>query len=364
MLLNKKAVRKNKTIKKIQKADRKINRDRKLDRGSKIKNNIEKVVALSSEKAIGYTEVKDQTALKEVNAAQLISELETHALTGMSGSGFPVAKKVKTFLEAGKKQKIIIINGAECEPGLLHDAWLMRHKGKEISEAALALKKILAANRVILAVRGKAEAVSGLATKDMEIVRVPLKYPLGEEHVLIKHVLGMELQNDVIPAKEGILLTNVQTVYQMGRILKDSYDGSRFVTIANLETGEARVAYVNPKTKVKDLLVQTFGKTDAGYYAGGGVMSAVEAGENDTFGNACSFAGIAKAAAISNDNRCKKCGGCTKKCPAGISVREIVLAKEKNPNADLSQWRPERCLHCGTCTYFCMAGKDPASYMM
>ena len=44
-------------------------------------------------------------------------------------------------------------------------------------------------------------------------------------------------------------------------------------------------------------------------------------------------------------------------------MKDIVLAKQKDPRADISAFGADKCIHCGTCTYYCMAGKDPMGYI-
>lgn len=365
MIINKKMVRRNKALRRIQKEDRKLNRDKKLDRNSVLKRNIGKVVVLSSEELLGNVTTSNQNPITDMNISEFIRCLEQTKLTGMSGNGFPVAHKMKTYLSSAShtKKGIVIINGAECEPGLLHDAWLMRHKGKEIMEGAAYLKEILKPERMILATRGKQEWISGNELRGVEAIRVPLQYPMGEEHFLIEQLLGIKIAKEIKPAEQGILVINVQTVYQIARILNGSYDGGHFVNLDNLNTGEARVAYVNSETNIMEMLKLAFGTLHGTCVAGEGVTSAANISNEETFTNTISFAAITGEVLISNEKPCKKCGGCSKKCPMGISVRDIVLAREKNPDADISEWRPEQCIHCGTCTYFCMAGKDVASYV-
>lgn len=283
MIINKKMVRKNKRLRKIQREDKKANRDRKLERGCELKCNIEKVVALTSETAIGENAIGSASQIEKLSAQELIAAVEAAGLTGLSGSGFPVADKLRAFLDSDAAEKYIIINGAECEPGLLNDAWLMRNRAEAVVAGAAAMKQALAPKRIILATRGSALYLEGLDTKGLEQVRMPLRYPLGEEHLLISQVLGKKLGIDCVPAQAGILVTNVQTVYQIGRILSGSYDAGRYVTLANLKTGEARVAYVHADTGVEQALKQAFGSVDGDIYAGGGIGRAEIIQPGETF---------------------------------------------------------------------------------
>ena len=55
---------------------------------------------------------------------------------GCGGAGFPTHAKL-----GGKGIRHLILNGAECEPLLGTDRWLMRHRAGDIVEAAAALRE-------------------------------------------------------------------------------------------------------------------------------------------------------------------------------------------------------------------------------
>jgi len=47
----------------------------------------------------------------------------------------------------------------------------------------------------------------------------------------------------------------------------------------------------------------------------------------------------------------------------GVNVKKIVVAKEKDPAADTSEFGLDQCMHCGTCAYFCPAGNAVSEYL-
>lgn len=362
VILNKKMARKNKSLRKNQKIDKKLYDDKKLSKKSVLKRNIAKVIHLSSEELVGQSNERIHEEAVEKN--KLLERIKDSGLTGMSGNGFLVAKKIQSFLTSpNNSTRTIIVNGAECEPGLLHDAWLIRHKSDIIIEGLELLKELLQPKRIVVATRGKISFQNKTSISGIEYCNVPLKYPMGEEHFLIKQVLGIDINQSENPSSHGILVMNIQTVYQICRIAHNTYTDGHFVTLADLRSGQARIAYVNQGENIVDKLEFCFGKITDDCYAGGGIMQASQIQNTDVFTECINFAAIVGKVTISNNNLCKKCGGCSKKCPMGISVKEIVLARQANPNADISQWKPEQCIKCGTCTYFCMAGKDVSSYL-
>lgn len=66
------------------------------------------------------------------------------------------------------------------------------------------------------------------------IAEVPARYPMGEEHFLIEEILHTSIEKDQYPADFGILVLNLQSIYQISKITNNCYDGGRFITIADL----------------------------------------------------------------------------------------------------------------------------------
>ena len=67
-------------------------------------------------------------------------------IIGCGGAGFPTHAKYNGTIET------IIINGAECEPLLQTDRYLMRNKARELIQAADMLLRETGAGRCVIAV--------------------------------------------------------------------------------------------------------------------------------------------------------------------------------------------------------------------
>ena len=61
---------------------------------------------------------------------ELLEQIKNAGIVGCGGAGFPTHAKLNC------KVDILIVNGAECEPLLRTDRWLMRHKARQIVTAA------------------------------------------------------------------------------------------------------------------------------------------------------------------------------------------------------------------------------------
>ncbi|NLU25790.1 MAG: 4Fe-4S dicluster domain-containing protein [Hungateiclostridium thermocellum] len=354
-IINKKSVRKNQAIKKIVKQGKKV-----YQKGSKkvLKSYIGKVVQINSMELLGTENRVNKPLNKEqVTREYFLKKLEASGLIGMGGGCFPVIEKINTFLSSDAENRKIIINAVECEPGLKQDEWLLYNRKDEIMTGIGYIQNALKVTDVTIAVSQKLN----WENEEFKICQVPARFPIGEEHFLINAVTGDHMEMDIIPAEEGILVMNLQTVYQIYRLMNCAYDGRHFVTIANMKNGEARVALVSGDDKVIDTVKKAFsGEMD--YYCGSGVLTSRKATPEDVFTSQISFAAISPEHNIGNENKCKGCGKCTKKCPSGVQVHEIVKILEEDKNADISMYYTDKCIQCGCCAYFCMAGKIPYQY--
>jgi Na+-translocating ferredoxin:NAD+ oxidoreductase RnfC subunit len=356
VLINKKTLRSRRELKKNKKNSKKLYGK---ERAKEIKNFLGKFVQLKDVEV--HTEKRLANPINITSIESFLNLLRDKKLTGMSGNGFSTAKKIETFLSSDAKRKILLVNAVECEPGLLHDEWLLQNHLSEIVEGVKKIKSILNIKDSIIATKCAIQLPNN--EPGISLYKVPAKYPMGEEHLLIHQILDSDLYKKSIPADNGILVLNVQTVYQIYKILDGTYDGGKYVTLADIDHGDAVIAYVYKEDRIQDVLFKHFGNMGMAEYAGSGIMDASVVTVDAVFDNKISFAAIGTPANLSNENPCKGCGGCSKRCPAGVNVKIIVQRREKDWNADISGLGAEKCLSCGTCTYFCRAAKDVAAYV-
>ncbi|MBE6063767.1 MAG: 4Fe-4S dicluster domain-containing protein [Clostridium butyricum] len=342
----------NKRVKKVQKESKK---SYKYKRSRYVKAKLSKLV-----KETGYLDMVGESKEKNINTIDkkdLLLEIEKAQLTGMSGNGFPTYKKLKAVLESSSENRVVIINGAECDPGLIHDEWLIRNRLDDIILGSKLISDMIGANDVFLATRLKKgfESIEGIKVKPL-----PNRYPMGAENILIKQTLGIELDKNVIPVSVGILVINVQTVIRIAEIYKGVYlKNSRYITVADYVEGEAKVVRVGYDSNAQDILEKVFGKQNNKVkYLGGGVMNAHEMNKEDKIGPKVNFIGYGEQTNYDQASKCKKCRRCSKNCPMGIKVHKIISAYEKKQEIDAKIYGTENCINCGTCTFVCAAGKN------
>lgn len=324
-----------------------------------LKNYLGKVVRLSSDTLVGKEQgISD--FVDTITGDKLLAEIKETHITGMSGNGFPLYKKIEQFILSNSSKRMLIINAVECDPGLLHDEWLLEHRYYEIVRAIHYLKQALSLQDVVLATKSK-QVKSDTC---FSVKTVPARYPMGEERFLIRQILNIDLDKNEYPTEHGILVLNLQSIYQICKIINKSYDRGRFITIADLSSGDAKVAYVYSENNIRDLMQREFGiAKNAPIYIGTGVMSCSKVSCEDSFSYIGNFAAFSQQPKISDAHKCRKCGTCDRKCPMKIKVSKIIQGMDDHLSSPLTAYHPENCIHCGSCTYYCPASKNVAGYV-
>ena len=142
-------------------------------------------------------------------------------IIGAGGAGFP------SYAKLAEGADTLLVNGAECEPLLYTDYIILK---RELSTVISGIKAVLEGtgiSRAVLAI--KAHTAKRLAFKDGEkldtgiTVRVlPDVYPLGDEVALIYETLGRLVRPASLPITVGVIVYNVETMYNLGRAVRYS----------------------------------------------------------------------------------------------------------------------------------------------
>lgn len=306
------------------------------------------------------TEESGLSESPEVNFSgkNLLKVLGEPGLTGRGGAAFPVNKKIEAVKEATVEKRIYIINAVECDPGLLHDAWILEHRRKEIVQIVELMKELIPFEKVLLAV--KPEKAS-LRLEETETVVVGDTYPAGEERLLVKTLLGIDIPRPSYPASRGILVQNVQTLVSMYHALQYPEGAKiRYLTMINRNTEEGMVIQAKAGTPVRDMVSSVYpGASEI--FLGGGIMQARRANEAETLTDEINCIILGDSPPI-EEKTCGNCYQCNIHCPAGLDIRAISSAVREERIHELPDTvDPENCMQCGVCTYVCPAGIDLCS---
>lgn len=358
-VVNKKSARKIKGIRLAQKNARKYYQEKFFSRTSNVpRMKLRKFVNLNRTeyKNLSGMELPVKPAAFKGTKEELVEAIKKAGLTGRSGNGFLVWRKLKAM----KKGGTLIINAVECDPGLVTDSWIYKNRLTQIQDGAEIIKKALGMKKVVLATKEPLRPAEGI-----EQVKVPDRFPLGYENYLVQHLLGIGLKEGELPQERGVLVMNLQTVLAVYEIFKNEELAKyRYLTVSNLETAQASAVHVRIGEDIEEIAEKCFSKSamkGKHLYTGGGAFSSHEAVKGERVTDRTGYIALGQAPDYEEAGSCRKCGACTKNCPAGVSVAQLVQFVEQNGKKDgkkCKQFHPENCIGCGNCTYGCMAGKD------
>ena len=153
-------------------------------------------------------------------------------VVGAGGAGFP------THLKMTKEVGTFIVNGAECEPLLEVDKFLMRERTEDLIKGMEIVAENLKAQRVVLGVKKKYKAeinILNTVIKDLnsrvELFLMDNFYPAGDEQIMVKDVTGKSIPAGGIPLDVDAVVSNVGTVINITEALDDKPVVEKYVAI-------------------------------------------------------------------------------------------------------------------------------------
>ncbi len=155
--------------------------------------------------------------------ASKLDMVKAAGIVGMGGAGFPTGVKIDTDLQGG----YILINAAECEPGLRHNIQQIEEEADKVIRGVKYVMEISNAGKAIFAIKKKNEkAVKVLkeALKDEPAISIHLLadiYPMGEERAVVRECLGIELDPTKLPLAANSIVINVETLARVAEAIDE-----------------------------------------------------------------------------------------------------------------------------------------------
>ena len=307
--------------------------------------------------------------------------LKSGGVVGGGGAGFPLWKKLSAPAEQ------LLINGAECEPLLKSDQYLMRRYAKELAEAASRLAAAVNAREAVICVKDHygpqiaalKEALSEKTfTPPVRLRLLPTVYPIGDEQALVHSATGKTVPPGALPGAVGCTAVSVSTALNALRALNGKPVTQRFVTVV----GEVRRpgVYRAPIGMPVKLLLEAAGGVTARDYRlilGGPMMGplAEKNSENvvtKTLGGVLVLPAdhtLVRHAELSMEQArvrarsvCIQCRTCTDLCPRHLLGHPIYphLTMRAFAAGDRLEKSALLCMECGVCElYACPMGLNP-----
>jgi electron transport complex protein RnfC len=295
-------------------------------------------------------------------AAQL-QRVRDGGLVGLGGAVFPTAAKVSGVADC----RMLIVNGAECEPYISCDDRLMREAAAEIVAGARRMTDLVAAPLCVIAIeRDKSaalEAIGAAAESSgdprLKLSEVPMIYPAGGERQLIELLTGNEVPSGIYPSEIGYVCQNVGTVYALERLARDREPLiSRVVTVTGLGVRAAQNVEARIGTPVGELIAFCGGYSGEAVrlIGGGSMMGWALPDDSVPIGKASNCIIAAAAAEVRTDFSewpCIRCGECATACPARLLPQELLVAAQTDDFDALEVLGLRDCIECGCCDVSC-----------
>lgn len=167
----------------------------------------------------------------------LIEKIYAAGIVGCGGAGFP------THIKLDCKVEYLLINGAECEPLLRTDRFIMKNKAEEIIQAVEAVSRIVEAKHSIIVLKKSylkeiecLQSAIALQNSSVQLHLLDNFYPAGDEQIIVCEVTGRTVPPGGIPLDVGAVVSNVATMFHIYEAMEDKSFTHKYLTV----TGEVK----------------------------------------------------------------------------------------------------------------------------
>lgn len=158
-------------------------------------------------------------------------QIRLAGVVGAGGGGFP------THVKLAGKARIVIANGAECEPLLHKDAVVMERFASQLVRGMHFTMESVGATEGVIGIKAKKkEAIKAIsAACQGTSIRVQLLgdyYPAGDEYDLVYTVTGQLIPPGGIPLNVGAVVCNVETLVNIAAAVDGKPVVQKILTIS------------------------------------------------------------------------------------------------------------------------------------
>jgi Na+-translocating ferredoxin:NAD+ oxidoreductase RnfC subunit len=319
----------------------------------------------------------------------ILKQIEQAGIVGAGGAGFPTHAKLKAKVE------YLIINGAECEPLLQTDRYIIKNYAKEVVEGILQIKEEVGATYAVVATKAYYKEEVAIIQEEISRVDADINlhlmdnyYPAGDEQVMVYEVTKRVVPPGGIPLMVGCIVINISSVYHVyNAVIMEKPVTTKQLTVIGA-VKEPTLMEVPIGTSFDTVLKHVGGATITDYLAidGGPMMgtiytpqelskkvvtkttSALIIKENDGYLNKLKYQSI-KRMLQEAKVACVQCTICTDLCPRHMIGHDIfphrvmryfsgVDINEINNNYMVKS--SQICCACGVCEVIaCPMGISP-----
>lgn len=319
----------------------------------------------------------------------IVDKIRDAGIVGCGGAGFPTHAKLKGKIE------YLIINGAECEPLLRTDRYIMLNYAPSLVRALTAMKEELGIENVVIALKEHYHDETKSLQAAIDAANAPIRlhlmesfYPAGDEQTIVYEVTGRVVPPAGIPIAVGAVVNNVATVYAISQAMENTPFTQKILTVTG-EVKKPTILCVPVGTSYKECIALAGGTVSSAYFVvnGGPMMGkpmTMEEAERAVVTKTTSGILILPADGYHATTyqvhlkrmlqqarvACIQCTACTQLCPRhmlGHPLRPHMIMRKMALGGDVQQMlddpeirNAQLCCECGICeTYACPMGLFP-----
>ncbi len=312
---------------------------------------------------------------------ELKNLMRDFGVVGAGGAGFP------SYAKLAEGADLLLINGSECEPLLYTDYVILKN---ELTMVLFGISTVLLHTgipKAVLAVKEhtakKLGFENGEKLSDKIFVKVlPNVYPTGDEIGLIYEATKRLVKPGKLPITEGVIVYNVETMYNLGRAKKFSEPvNKKYITVGG-DIKNPTVIRVPIGAKIDDIFKMLDITVEDGYTVLDGGPSMGKIVNPRTHAITKTTKGILilpddspavlskkineKMAIARAETACCQCTRCTDMCPRNLLGYPLEPHKMVRTAMGVAEIMPEMvisaslCCGCGICeSLACSQGISP-----
>ncbi len=318
---------------------------------------------------------------------ELLEKIFNAGVVGAGGAGFPTHIKLNCSVE------YLIINGAECEPLLCTDKYIMNNFAEELIKTTWEISKIVKAEKIYIAVKKVYEKEIISLEKAIKNTGLNVKlflldnyYPAGDEQMIVKDVTGRTVKASNIPLSVGCVVTNIATVLNIAEANEEKAVTHKYLTVTGdvtnpkvlkvpigisfLECLKAANCYLNGEYQIINggpMMGKAYNQNEINsLFVTKTTSGIIVIKDKNNFINKINNTSLTQTLNRAK-SACIQCRFCTDLCPRKLTghnlnphmiMRQMASKKDYLNNEILKQ--ALICCECGICeTYSCPMGLSP-----
>lgn len=289
-------------------------------------------------------------------------------LAGMGGAAFPTHVKLDV---RDAVVDTLVLNGAECEPGIFADNALMHMCAHEIVTGAHLAMRAVGANRILIGIEGdKAGAVEMMtlaaetAPASVKVGVLPWLYPQGAEKQLIQTLTGRQVPEGALPPKAGAVVLNVATARAVFDAVERGTPLTHRICTVTGDVKKPQNVRFPLGTRVGEMLEFCGGFSDkpSKLLVGGPMMGV--AADDFSVPLVKSSNGLVVVGerhdALYTESACIRCNRCVEVCPMHLMPWSLERCWRVGDVKGCQRFHAQSCINCGCCSYICPAARPLA----